>query len=248
MANEKKGIYDITTGIEVTNADATYAVKAGIAGGQTIYGGTLAAEGETARFRNSVGYDEGFDISEGGIINATRSDYEDGVLSDNHIPNRKFVMETHPKGLPLVVAYNSADLLNITGDDTVYTIPFNTTDVNVGTAYNTTTGVFTAGVTGIYSAFINIFMDGLWTAHTEEIVQIVRAGDSAANWNLIDADLLDIRFNIVGGFGDVILTGYQEFYMVANDTAEFQFTVMGTSKIVDVLQGSNCAIHLVAPV
>lgn len=47
-------------------------------------------------------------------------------------------------------AYPSADLLDVTGDGTFYDIIFNTEAYDLGSAYNTATGVFTAPVAGVY--------------------------------------------------------------------------------------------------
>jgi hypothetical protein len=53
-------------------------------------------------------------------------------------------------GDALVIAYNSANLLNVTGDDTTYTVVWNTEVTDVGGDFNTSTGVFTAPATGTY--------------------------------------------------------------------------------------------------
>jgi hypothetical protein len=47
-------------------------------------------------------------------------------------------------------AYLSSDMTNVTGDSTTVTILFDTTTSNVGSAYNTSTGIFTAPATGVY--------------------------------------------------------------------------------------------------
>lgn len=47
-------------------------------------------------------------------------------------------------------AYLSTTQNNVTGDGTIYTIPFDTTLFNIGSGFNTGTGVFTAPVTGNY--------------------------------------------------------------------------------------------------
>ncbi len=51
---------------------------------------------------------------------------------------------------PIFQAYLSGNQSNVTGDGTVYTIPFDSTSVNTGSAFNTGTGVFTAPSTGTY--------------------------------------------------------------------------------------------------
>ena len=53
-------------------------------------------------------------------------------------------------GTLLVSAYLSSTIQNVTGDGTYYQIVFDTAPVNVGSNYNTSTGVFTVPITGNY--------------------------------------------------------------------------------------------------
>lgn len=49
------------------------------------------------------------------------------------------------------VAYASSAKSNVTGNNVIYTVLFDSTTRNDGTCYNTSTGVFTAPSTGLYS-------------------------------------------------------------------------------------------------
>ena len=58
-------------------------------------------------------------------------------------------------------ARHTAQTPNITGNGTNYQIIYDTADVNVGTCYNTSTGVFTVPQTGIYEFKTGIFLSGV---------------------------------------------------------------------------------------
>ncbi len=53
-------------------------------------------------------------------------------------------------GTPSFSAYVSSSITNPTGDGTAYTVIFDSTLRNVGSAYNTANGIFTASTTGLY--------------------------------------------------------------------------------------------------
>jgi hypothetical protein len=60
----------------------------------------------------------------------------------------------NPSSQVYVFAYLNANVSDVTGDGTPYTIVYNTAEVNTGTALNLGTGVFTAPITGNY--FVSI--------------------------------------------------------------------------------------------
>lgn len=69
-------------------------------------------------------------------------------------------------------AYASANLSNVTGNNVIYDVIFNSTTRNDGTCYNTSTGVFTAPSTGFYSFNTILFLDSgtTFTAGSEILV------------------------------------------------------------------------------
>lgn len=67
---------------------------------------------------------------------------------------------------PAFFAYLNTSGSNVTGDGTVYTIPFNATLFDQNSNFNTGTGVFTAPVTGKYMINVTILAQSLTTAMT----------------------------------------------------------------------------------
>lgn len=69
-------------------------------------------------------------------------------------------------------AYASANLTNVTGNSVIYDVIFDSTSRNDGTCYNTSTGVFTAPSTGLYSFNTALFLQSgsSFTAGSELLV------------------------------------------------------------------------------
>lgn len=62
---------------------------------------------------------------------------------------------------PAGMAYVNADVSNVTGNGTVYTLVFNAERADQGSNFNTTTGKFTAPVTGLYRFNAQIQLSGV---------------------------------------------------------------------------------------
>lgn len=69
-------------------------------------------------------------------------------------------------------AYANADLTNVTGNSVIYNVIFNSTSRNDGLSYDTSTGIFTAPSTGLYSFNVGLFLSSgtIFNAGSEILV------------------------------------------------------------------------------
>ena len=122
-------------------------------------------------------------------------------------------------------AYLSAPTGNVTGDGTLYgPIIFDTTLTNVGAAYNTGTGLFTAPATGVYNFQHTIAFDG---------------GDALTNvyitvWNGSAFGCRSFQLSPVPSLGTQIYSAATTISMTAGDTLGVQVNAAGTNKNVQV--------------
>jgi len=79
------------------------------------------------------------------------------------------ITQQSPTGPQLMfLAFLTSDITNATGDGTNATYVFDTAEVNVGSCYNTSTGVFTVPTTGVY-----MFQCGLALLYLTSANQVV---------------------------------------------------------------------------
>ncbi len=127
----------------------------------------------------------------------------------------------------LFSTYLSATILDVTGDSTVYTIPWNTAPTNVGTCLNTSTGVFTAPATATYLFTGNVTMVITNPAETQMFASLVTTANTYQM----------ITNNGYGAAGNGILgiPWSKQVNMSIGDTASITTTVTGSvSKDSDV--------------
>lgn len=134
---------------------------------------------------------------------------------------------------PIFQAYLSANQANVTGDNTIYTIPFNQTSVNIGSAFNTGTGVFTAPATGTYlfTGTVYAVEGGAFAGMTQSNIILTA---TVANFNLYNVNPANTNGN-----STLILPFSAIIPMTAGDTAQVDFFVGNATKTVLVggLQG-----------
>jgi hypothetical protein len=134
-------------------------------------------------------------------------------------------------------AYVNATLSAVTGEGTNYTIIFGSTAFDQGSNFNTSTGVFTAPVTGRYFFTTTIHANG-FTALTT-IAASVLATSSLA---YVGAELNPFTCSetSTGGHTLVISYSFGPISMSANDTAQINFQVTGAAtKVVNVFGSGN---------
>ena len=131
-------------------------------------------------------------------------------------------------GLVFFYAKNTVARTDVTGDNTSYQIPFDTIaqSRNIGSSFNTTTGVFTAPITGLYqlSAGVRTSGGGL---HDFLVLQIVTTGGTFAN----GVDYTD------EGAQECAVSG--TIFIRKGETAYVSVRVGGDTKTVDVTSEGN---------
>lgn len=137
---------------------------------------------------------------------------------------------------PTVFAYvhnGGANLTNVTGDGTLYTVIYDATSIDSGTNFNTGTGTFTAPVTGRYRVTVNNTLTNLGAGHTSAQLTINANGVVSRT-----------RFNpvagAVSGSYTASLTG--TYIVAAGGTITSQVTVSGSTKTVG-LEYDNFAYY-----
>jgi hypothetical protein len=135
---------------------------------------------------------------------------------------------------PEFIAYVSANILNVTGDATSYDpVIFNTELSDQGSDYNTTTGIFTAPISGIYSFFSTLSLGGLTSSHNamDNIIGVVGIANYVGPKVNAGAARNSVNELTVGNSSLIILD--------AADTVQVFLNVGGGTKVVDVLGDSN---------
>lgn len=122
----------------------------------------------------------------------------------------------------------SADILNVTGNSTEYTIIFNTEAYDYLGEYNNATGIFTATRTGKY-LFTAVVKADVATGSTTTLLKLVT---TARSYEIYRGSVDNSR----DSGNNITLTGSVVADMAAGDTAKYTFTVIGIgSDTVDII-------------
>lgn len=144
---------------------------------------------------------------------------------------------------PLSVAFAahpSGTLSNKTGNGATYTLICDTEEYDLGGNYSTSTGLFTAPVTGVYTFTSIIAMNEVTAAMDRFIAAIQIIGTSAANRERDEGDLQpDVNTRVA-----ILLA--RDAFMTAGDTAQVNVMVDGAAgDTVDILATSHFTGRLV---
>lgn len=139
-------------------------------------------------------------------------------------------------------AYRSATVNNVTGDSTVYTCIFDTAVFNNASAYNTSTGTFTAPTSGLYLLNTTVGAANLGAGHTLGFVQIVTTGRTYTS---------DYMNYYAASSGGIYMQSQSRLtFMNAGDTAVVKLDVINSTKTVGFYGGtvnSSFSGYLVVP-
>lgn len=124
---------------------------------------------------------------------------------------------------------------SVTGDNTNYTIVYDTAGTNVGAAYNTGTGAFTAPVTGFYAFNTVLQIQGITSSHNQVFLQFV-CSTSAHSANVFAVNPFAVQ---EGGATEIEMNGSLFCAMSSGDTMVVKIDVVGGSKVVNVIGGST---------
>lgn len=129
---------------------------------------------------------------------------------------------------PVFLARLTSTQSNVTGDGTDYTpIIFNTADGNVGTAYDTTTGLFTAPTTQIYVFSFGLDILGIDAGHTEMAMKLEASGGAVAYGFL--GNPYPISYS-----GEMKLSQTCIMALSASETVKVSLVVSNGTKTIDV--------------
>ena len=115
---------------------------------------------------------------------------------------------------------------NVTGDATVYTVPFDSEVFDLNSDFDITTGIFTAPITGKYFFAYSILFQGILNAHNFMQTRIVVSNRTILQ-NEMDLDPIATS-------SDLNVTGSMLLDMDATDTAKIDVIVSGSTLVIDI--------------
>ena len=132
------------------------------------------------------------------------------------------------------LANNASD---VTGDGTTYPIVYDTVDINVGSAYNSGTGVFTIPATGYYIFYSGIVMSSLNASHTSANFTALDSAASTGSPYWLGNPYVISEGSNLGLTGTSLTNGSY----ASGDTVTNNITVTGGTKTVLLVGGASGA-------
>lgn len=133
---------------------------------------------------------------------------------------------------PAFFAYTTANILNVTGDSTVYQVVYDSELFDVGSNFNTATGVFTAPVTGIYALTYSVWCLGLSASYTIGVMYAQRTGSATSLFWGKSQSFASVRDTNIPP--SAIFDGSNIVQLTANDQVSIQLRLNGGTKTIIV--------------
>jgi len=134
-------------------------------------------------------------------------------------------------------AYNATLRSNVTGDGTLYTIPFDAEDFDTGSDFNTANGRFTAPQTGVYHLTTSVNLSGIGSEDDFYLaIVIYDSGFSTVQQNL---ELVRGSPSSIKDSGnELTFAGSVCVEMTVGEIAVVQVLASGGSLVVDIPSGT----------
>lgn len=156
--------------------------------------------------------------------------HEKEMSKNNNSTNTAIIVSQNQVRRPLqctFFAQLNANLGNVTGDGTVYTVPCDNVVVDQSSSYNPATGVFTAPVAGNYLFGASINTQGLTSSMN---VYVLKCMTTAREYRLVEMG----AYSPSSASQTLQIAGCIFAKMSAGDTAFFTIRVSGGSKVVSL--------------
>jgi len=129
---------------------------------------------------------------------------------------------------PCVCAYVNTTVPNVTGDGTVHVVVCDTTFVNIGSCYDTTTGIFTAPITGKYQYNVSVALQGVTAANTSGYVLCMVGGGGRQ----LTLENIGATYDIINGVG--VISQSNIVFLSAGIQMWFNVAVFNGTKTVNL--------------
>ena len=172
-----------------------------------------------------------------GIDNSDSDSWVESYSTSLGFPTHRKVTTSGEQTLPLQPCFSavrSGAVNNITGDGTNYTMIFNDEKFDQSGDYSTSTGIFTAPVTGRYAFSSSIYILGLSSSHTSATITLV-----TSNRSYIMDYFNPYNKGVVSGAQCTLNGSVAAVDLDAADTAYIRINVANGSKTVDINSGNS---------
>jgi len=227
-----------TASAATMNLTGTLAVGSGGTGANTLTG-LLTGNGSSAVTASAITQ---HDVLVGGASNAVNSvspSTSGSVLTSNGTGSNPSFQQIGSSGVSFS-AYKSSSSTNQTGGGATVLVVFDSAFYNTGSAYNTSTGQFTAPSAGVYTFSTSVTVTSFTSLMTNGSgnIQIKGSGPSVGTYDLISTNPFAV---MNANSGNWRWNGSTSVSMSAGDTAQVNVNVTGGSGNTAGIKGVDVA-------